>query len=86
MNRKTEKKKPGLLWFFFWGRKRRGFPGLLVGLIAGILALALLYSLPQGVAISRLLFWLPFFILALLTLVALLVALYGLVRRPPGRR
>ena len=30
------KKRPGLLWRFFYGRRRRGFPWLLVGVLAAL--------------------------------------------------
>lgn len=40
------KKRPGPLWMFFYGRQRRGFPWLLVGLAAAVLLLALTFGLP----------------------------------------
>lgn len=28
------KKRPSRVWLFFWGRKRRGYPGLLTAIVA----------------------------------------------------
>ena len=47
------KKRPGALWLFFYGRRRRGFPWLLAGVLAAILAFALLFALPGGADVSR---------------------------------
>ena len=82
------RRRPGRLWLFFYGRKRRGFPGLLVGLVAAALLLGLVYGLPGGADLSR---W--FIVVTVVALVALilgslaLVAVAALLRRPrPGRR
>ena len=40
------KKRPGRLWLFFYGRQRRGFPWLLVGLFVVIVALAISFAIP----------------------------------------
>jgi uncharacterized membrane protein len=47
------KKKPGALWMLFYGRRRRGFPWLLVGILVVALALGLLFALPGGADFSR---------------------------------
>lgn len=79
------KKRPGRLWLFFWGRKRRGFPGLLVGLFVAALVLGLLYGLPGGADLSR---WAIVFTagaLVLLILASLALVVVALLR-PPARR
>ena len=86
------RRRPGRLWLFFYGRKRRGFPGLLVGLVAAALVLGLVYGLPGGADLSR---W--FIVLTVAALVALILASLALVvvaalrgspprGRPRGRR
>src|SRR4029077_14225017 len=47
------KKRPGRLWLFFYGRQRRGFPWLLVGLAVAIFALALSFAIPGWADYSR---------------------------------
>jgi uncharacterized membrane protein YccC len=47
------KKKPGALWMLFYGRRRRGFPWLLVGILVAALAFGLLFALPGGADFSR---------------------------------
>ena len=85
------RQRPGRLWLFFYGRKRRGFPGLLVGLLAAVLLLGLLYALPGGADLSR---W--FIVVTVAALVGLILGSLVLVavaalrgqprRRRPGRR
>jgi hypothetical protein len=81
------RRRPGRLWLFFYGRKRRGFPGLLVGLLAAALLLGLAYGVPGGADLSR---W--FIVVTLVALSALILGSLALVavaalRRPPrGRR
>jgi hypothetical protein len=80
------RKRPGRLWLFFYGRKRRGFPGLLVGLIVLVLALGSVYRLPGGADLSR--WWEPVSIgvLALLILGSLALAVIRPRRRRRGGR
>jgi hypothetical protein len=79
------RKRPGWLWLFFWGRKRRGFPGLLVGLLVAAIVLGLIYGLPGGAEGSR---WT--IVLTVAVLVLLILASLGLVlvaaMRELGRR
>ena len=47
------KKRPGALWLLFYGRRRRGFPWLLVAVLAAILGLGLFFAIPGGADVSR---------------------------------
>jgi len=47
------KKRPGALWLLFYGRRRRGFPWLLVAVLAAILVLGLFFAIPGGADVSR---------------------------------
>ena len=47
------KKRPGFLWLLFYGRRRRGFPWLLVILLGAILAFGLVFAIPGGADASR---------------------------------
>ena len=70
---------------FFYGRRRRGFPGLLLALLALVVSLALLFRYREGVEVSRWIGLAPIVIVALLLLLALVVTVVGLLR-PRGRR
>ena len=76
------KKRPGLLWLLFYGRRRRGFPWLLAAVFLLILVLALTFAIPGGVDIWRAVF--PIVVGALL-LAALVFAIAASVR-PRKRR
>ena len=84
------RKRPGRLWMFFWGRKRRGFPGLLAAIVVLLAVLAGIYGLPGGADLSRL--WILVSVTALLLLILASIALVvlsalGIVKpRPRGRR
>ena len=80
------RKRPGRLWLFFWGKKRRGFPGLMVGVIVVLLGLALLFGLPGGADLSRWWSLVSVTVLVLLILASLAAVVVGLVRPPRGRR
>lgn len=79
------KRSPGWLWLLFYGRRRRGFPGLLVALVATLAVLALLFGFRAGVEVSRWIGLATIAVVALLLVGALIVFLLGLVR-PRGRR
>lgn len=81
------RRRPGRLWLFFYGRKRRGFPGLLVTLIVAVVVLGALYGLPHGADLSRLAIVLTVSVLVLLILGALVLVAIAAVRPPRrGRR
>ncbi len=47
------KKRPALLWLFFYGRKRKGFPWLLVIVLVALMALAISFAVPGGADMWR---------------------------------
>ena len=73
--------RPGRLWLFFYGRRRRGFPGLLAGLLVLLGLLALTFAIPGAAELSRRLGLLPVGLVALLLLAALGVLIFGRRRR-----
>jgi hypothetical protein len=75
-------KRPGPLWMFFYGRPRRGFPWLLVGLILVIAVLSLTFAIP-GVADQWRSVALGF---AVALIAGALAALVVAIRRPRRRR
>jgi hypothetical protein len=78
-------RRPSRLWLFFYGRRRRGFPGLLVAVLALAVVLGLTFVSRAGVAIS---YWIGIsFLVAigLLAVAALAVAVVASLRRPGGR-
>ena len=79
------RRRPGRLWLFFYGRRRRGFPGLLVGLLLAAVVLGLAYGLPGGADVSRFALPLTAGALVLVTLAALALVVIAW-RRPPGKR
>ena len=76
------KKRPGRLWLFFYGRQRRGFPWLLVGLAVAIFALALSFAIPGWADYSRAVAPVVFGLLIVGALVAAIAAAF----RPRRRR
>jgi hypothetical protein len=79
-------KRPGRLWLLFWGRRRRGFPGLLVGLVVTAVLLGLLYGLPGGADISRWALLLSIAVLIVLILASLALVVVAAIRPQLGRR
>jgi hypothetical protein len=82
----TPKRRPGRLWLLFFGKKRRGFPELLVATVVAVFALALLFGLPGGAALSRYATFASVLLLVLLIAVSLVLVLVGFFRSPRGRR
>ena len=81
------RRRPGRLWLFFYGRKRRGFPGLLVALAVAVIVLGALYGLPHGADLSRLAIVLTVSALVLLILASLVLVVIAAIRPPRrGRR
>ncbi len=81
------RRRPGRLWLFFYGRKRRGFPGMLVGLLLAAVVLGALYGLPHGADLSRFVIVLTVSALVLLILASLVLVAIAAVRPPRrGRR
>lgn len=81
------RRRPGRLWLFFYGRKRRGFPGLLVGLVVAAVALGALFGLPHGADLSRFAIVVTVSALVLLILASLALVAIAAIRPPRrGRR
>jgi hypothetical protein len=79
------RQRPGRLWLFFYGRRRRGFPGLLVAVILLAIVLGLSFASRIGAGLS----WLigVGFVAALAFGVVLALAAFGFAGlRPPRRR
>lgn len=75
------KKRPNALWMLFYGRRRRGFPWLLVGVVALILLFALVFALPGGADASRAIAAVAFGLLLVAALVGAIVAVFVPRRR-----
>ena len=81
------RRRPGRLWLFFYGRKRRGFPGLLIGLLAAAIILGALFGLPHGAELSRYATAISVLALVLLILASLVLVVIAALRPPRrGRR
>lgn len=76
------KKRPGRLWLFFYGRPRRGFPWLLVAIVAAVVLLAAVFALPGGADVSRTIAAAFFGLLLVGALVFAVVAVLRPRRRP----
>ncbi len=68
------KKRPGPLWLFFYGRRRKGFPWLLVVVMVAIVVLAFSFAIPGGAEMWRAVAPVVFGLLILGALVAGIVA------------
>jgi Na+/melibiose symporter-like transporter len=76
------KKRPSWLWLAFYGRRRRGFPWLLVGVLASIFVFAFLFAIPSGSGVSWLIGGFVFGLLIVGALgLAILAALFPRRRR-----
>ena len=81
------RRRPGRLWLFFYGRRRRGFPGLLVGVLVAALLLGALYGLPHAADVTRLVLVGAVILLALLVVASVALVAIAAVRPPRrGRR
>ena len=78
----SQKKRPGRLWMFFYGRPRRGIPWLLVGIVVAISVLSLTFALPGVAEVWRTL--VPVFLVALIA--GAIVAAVAVIRHPRRRR
>ena len=76
------KKRTSALWLLFYGRRRRGFPWLLTGVAAAILAFALLFAIPGGADFSRAVAAVVFGLLLVGAVVLAVVAVLRPRRRP----
>ncbi|HEY8642451.1 MAG TPA: hypothetical protein VIO84_06740 [Candidatus Dormibacteraeota bacterium] len=85
MSAPPPRRRPGRLWLFFYGRRRRGFPGLLVALLVLAVVLGLAYGLPGGADLSRLAMVVTAGALVLLIVAALILVAFAWLR-PRGRR
>jgi len=72
-----QRRRPNPLWLFFWGRKRAGFPGLLVGLLLASLTLGLIFGLPGGASLSRWAILVSAAALVLLIVASVILALWA---------
>jgi peptidoglycan/LPS O-acetylase OafA/YrhL len=80
-NGQERKRRPGALWMFFYGRQRRGFPWLLVGVLGVLLLLGLTFALPGGPEIWRAIAPLIVVVLILAAILAAVVATFRPRRR-----
>ena len=78
----NQRRRPGPLWMFFYGRPRRGFPWLLVGIVVAIGVLSLTFAIPGGADVWRGLA--PIFLVVLI--VAVIVSAVAILRARPRRR
>ena len=81
----SQRKRPGRLWMFFYGKPRRGFPWLLVGVITAVVVLSLTFAIPGGADALRTMA--PAFLVVLVILIGgAIVAAVAVLRRRPRRR
>lgn len=79
------KRRPSRPWLWFWGKKRRGYPGLLTAVVLVAIVGALTARSKLGYDVG---YWLGIglvLVLTLITLGALAAAIFGALR-PRGRR
>jgi Na+/melibiose symporter-like transporter len=76
------KERPSWLWLLFYGRRRRGFPWLLVGVLAAVVVFGLLFAIPGGSGVSWLI---GGFVFGLLIVAALGLAIFAALFPRRGR-
>lgn len=76
------KKRPGFWWLLFYGRRRRGFPWLLVAVLAAILGFGLAFGIPGGADVSRVVAAVLFVLFFVGALALAIVAVLRPRRRP----
>jgi hypothetical protein len=81
----VKRSRPGFFWFFFYGRRRRGFPWLMVAVFGAAILLGLTFALPRGADLSTIAGLLFILSIALVALGALAVAVAGSIW-PRGKR
>ncbi len=81
------RKPPSRLWLFFYGRRRRGVPWLLIAVIISVVVLSLTFAVPGAADMWR---SVAPIILGVLLLVAIAAAIVAMLRprrrRPSGPR
>ena len=77
-----KKKRPGFWWLLFYGRRRRGFPWMLVAVLVTVVLFGLVFSIPGGADASRAGAAILFGLILLGALVLAVVAIW----RPRRRR
>ncbi|HEV2953973.1 MAG TPA: hypothetical protein VG015_07770 [Candidatus Dormibacteraeota bacterium] len=80
------RRRPSWIWLFFWGRKRGGFPWLMVVVVLLPIGLAISYSMPGGVGGTR---WVGIAftaVVVLVTITALGAGLWALFQSRSRRR
>ena len=82
---KRDPRRPSWVWLLFFGRRRRGFPGLLVGVLGLALLLGLSFGTRSGAAVSYFAGLFFILVIAVLAVGALVLALIASLRRPGGR-
>lgn len=82
---KPKPRRPGRLWLLFFGRRRRGFPGLLVGVLGLAVLLGLTFATRSGAAISYFVGLFFVAVIAVLAIGALALAVIAALRPPGGR-
>lgn len=75
-------KRPSWLWLLFYGRRRRGFPWLLVGVVLATGVLALVFAVPGGPDASRAIAAVVFSLLLVGAIALAVVAVLRPRRRP----
>lgn len=75
------KKRPGFWWLLFYGRRRGGFPWLLAAVFATVVLFALVFAVPGGADLSRVVAAAVFGLLVLGAIVFAVFAVFNPRRR-----